>query len=238
MFYKISANGNDFIVVENNGDFHLENYQEIYSDVDGLILLSPSKVASSNFRIYNKDGSRAKMCGNGLLAATCYLRQIKGIEMKNFSFLTDIGFYNTGCEGDNYFAYFPDPIVLSLSTTGGVIDTGNLHLISLKNSIDTDELLLQSSIAQNQFNLHQIQKKDDNFYLMISLERGVGFTKCCGTGAVAVYKYLEVLDLIEGQLYLQTLGGLVKLIREEDMIKYTGHVKIIYEGRCYEKNIL
>lgn len=235
MFYKVSANGNDFILVEAGSGFQLDDYRDIYPDVDGLILLSPSKVCDSNFRIYNKDSSRAKICGNGLLAAACYLRRIKKIEKDSYTFLTDSGFFTAEASGENYSALFPDPLVLSLTETSGVIDTGNLHLISLRSPLDPDELIAQATLMQNQFNLHQLQKKDDNFYLMISLERGVGFTKCCGSGSVAAFKYLEAAGKLEGQLYLQTLGGLVRLRREEEQIRYTGHARIIYRGeRCEE----
>ncbi len=40
---------------------------------DGIILIEPSKVADAGMRIFNKDGSEGKMCGNGIRCVGKYL---------------------------------------------------------------------------------------------------------------------------------------------------------------------
>lgn len=40
---------------------------------DGLILIQPSKIAHARMEIYNADGSRAEMCGNGIRCLAKYL---------------------------------------------------------------------------------------------------------------------------------------------------------------------
>ena len=40
---------------------------------DGLVLIRPSSVADFKMEIYNADGSRAKMCGNGIRCVAKYV---------------------------------------------------------------------------------------------------------------------------------------------------------------------
>lgn len=40
---------------------------------DGIILIEPSEVADAKMRIFNKDGSEGKMCGNGIRCVAKYL---------------------------------------------------------------------------------------------------------------------------------------------------------------------
>ena len=40
---------------------------------DGLVLIKPSSVADFKMEIYNADGSRAKMCGNGIRCVAKYV---------------------------------------------------------------------------------------------------------------------------------------------------------------------
>ena len=40
---------------------------------DGLILICPSKVADFEMRMYNADGSRGEMCGNGIRCVGKYV---------------------------------------------------------------------------------------------------------------------------------------------------------------------
>ena len=65
--------GNDFVVVE--ADSNHRNWSELAVKMcdrhygvgaDGLLILSPSKVADFKMRIFNADGSESAVCGNGL----------------------------------------------------------------------------------------------------------------------------------------------------------------------------
>ena len=65
--------GNDFVVVE--ADSNHCNWSELAVKMcdrhygvgaDGLLILSPSKVADFKMRIFNADGSESAVCGNGL----------------------------------------------------------------------------------------------------------------------------------------------------------------------------
>ena len=72
-FTKMHGLGNDYVYV-NCFEEKVENPSKVAQIVsdrhfgigsDGLILICPSDVADFRMRMYNADGSRGKMCGNG-----------------------------------------------------------------------------------------------------------------------------------------------------------------------------
>ena len=73
--------GNDYIYI-NCFDQEVTNVEELsikYSDRhfgiggDGIILIKPSKVADFEMAMYNADGSRGEMCGNGIRCVGKYV---------------------------------------------------------------------------------------------------------------------------------------------------------------------
>ncbi len=83
-FTKMHGLGNDFILVDNLAGNALGNAdpadisrklcaRRFGIGADGLILIGPSKERDFTFTIYNSDGSRAQMCGNGMRCFALYL---------------------------------------------------------------------------------------------------------------------------------------------------------------------
>ena len=86
---KMHGIGNDYVYV-NCMDKELEKPEEISIAVsprhfsvgsDGLIMICSSDAADAKMRIFNADGSEAKMCGNGIRCVGKYLYD-KGIVNK------------------------------------------------------------------------------------------------------------------------------------------------------------
>ena len=80
-FTKMHGLGNDYIYVDGSKE-HIENPSDLavsLSDrhfgvgADGLILINPSKVADFEMEMYNADGSRGEMCGNGIRCVGKYV---------------------------------------------------------------------------------------------------------------------------------------------------------------------
>ncbi|MCI8326290.1 MAG: diaminopimelate epimerase, partial [Lachnospiraceae bacterium] len=81
--------GNDYVYV-NCFEEEVENPEELAKKVsdrhfgigsDGLILIKPSKVADFCMDMYNADGSRGEMCGNGIRCVAKYVYD-KGLTKK------------------------------------------------------------------------------------------------------------------------------------------------------------
>ena len=60
---------------------------------DGLILICPSDQADCRMEMYNADGSRGKMCGNGVRCVARYLYDYKKIRKQEIAVETDSGIH-------------------------------------------------------------------------------------------------------------------------------------------------
>ncbi|MBM7570934.1 diaminopimelate epimerase [Aquibacillus albus] len=110
-FTKMHGLGNSYIYVDLFA-FHLEEQQlaplamEV-SDVntgigsDGLILIQPSRVADVGMRIFNKDGSEGKNCGNGLRCVAKYAYEKGIVENRSFTIETKAGNVTAHVHGDS-----------------------------------------------------------------------------------------------------------------------------------------
>ncbi len=73
-FTKMHGIGNDYVYVDGSKE-HVEDPSGLSVRVsdrhtgigsDGLILINPSDCADFEMEMYNADGSRGRMCGNGI----------------------------------------------------------------------------------------------------------------------------------------------------------------------------
>lgn len=80
-FTKMQGLGNDYVYV-NCLQEKIKNPQEVAAYVsdrhfgigsDGLIMINPSEIADFEMEMYNADGSRSEMCGNGIRCVGKYV---------------------------------------------------------------------------------------------------------------------------------------------------------------------
>ena len=78
-FTKMHGLGNDYLYVYGAVPENIEALSKKLSErhfgagSDGMIYISPSKIADFQMRIFNADGSEAKMCGNGIRCVGKYV---------------------------------------------------------------------------------------------------------------------------------------------------------------------
>lgn len=78
-FTKMQGLGNDYLYVygevpENIADISVKlSDRHFGAGSDGMIYISPSPIADFKMRIFNADGSEAKMCGNGIRCVGKYV---------------------------------------------------------------------------------------------------------------------------------------------------------------------
>ncbi|GAB2544066.1 diaminopimelate epimerase [Gracilibacillus alcaliphilus] len=70
---------------------------------DGLILIHPTDQADVGMRIFNKDGSEGKNCGNGLRCVAKYAYEHHLVHAKQFTIETKAGNVTAAIHGDNQF---------------------------------------------------------------------------------------------------------------------------------------
>ncbi|XKE93327.1 diaminopimelate epimerase [Metaplanococcus flavidus] len=81
---KVHGSMNTFYMIDSDerddyGDLALQ-LCEIDQGVDGLLVILPSKSADAKMRVFNRDGSEASMCGNGLRCVARHVCEKLGIE--------------------------------------------------------------------------------------------------------------------------------------------------------------
>lgn len=98
-FVKMHGCGNDYVYINcfYQNVIDPENLSILLSDRrygiggDGIILINPSNKADAFMRIFNKDGSEGKMCGNGIRCVAKYLydvgisKDLKNIKIETLS---------------------------------------------------------------------------------------------------------------------------------------------------------
>ncbi len=92
LFEKLHGLGNDYLYFDvRSGEDEANNWPDLARHIcdrhfgvgaDGIILIGHSERADARMTIYNADGSRSEMCGNGLraLAKWLYDRGLAGVE--------------------------------------------------------------------------------------------------------------------------------------------------------------
>jgi diaminopimelate epimerase len=78
---------------------------------DGLILICPSSRADARMEMYNADGSRSEMCGNGIRCVAKYVYDHNIARRENLSIETDAGIK-----------------LLQLHVTGGAVDSVTVNM--------------------------------------------------------------------------------------------------------------
>ena len=90
-FTKMHGCGNDYIYfncfdkeIPDPSNLSIKLSDRRYSiGADGIILICKSDVADAKMRIFNKDGSEGKMCGNGIICVAKYLLDLNMIKDKH-----------------------------------------------------------------------------------------------------------------------------------------------------------
>lgn len=208
-FTKMHGLGNDYLY--HYGE--IESPQEISIKLsdrhfgigsDGIIIISPSEVADCKMRIFNADGSEAKMCGNGIRCVGKFvfdkgivnkthitvetLSGIRSLDLQTrdnraISASVDMGKV-VASEKTTIATSFGDISIMPVSVGNphGVIFTGdaeNAPLTTLGKEIENH------SFFPGGVNVEFVQVIAPNTLRMRVWERGSGITMACGTGACA-----------------------------------------------------
>lgn len=193
-YSKYSGAGNTFLFFDNRK----ENFPLTYvpslceqENVDGVILFEkPCKM-----RIFNRDGSEASMCGNGLRCFIRFLEEL-GIHQPLYQVETGAGILEASIVEEDVEVKMSDPHTLTwdlpLMGTLHFLNTGVPHAISFVEEIETLDLMeigpkirFHPHFGQAGTNATFATLKRGELHVR-TFERGVeGETLACGTGAVA-----------------------------------------------------
>lgn len=208
-FTKMQGLGNDFLVVcapvpEDVAPLSAALCHRHFGvGADGVIYISSSPVADCRMRIFNADGSEAKMCGNGIRCVGKYLYD-KGLVQKErltVETLSGVKTLTMKAQGGRVQRVAVDmgqavleKMYLPLNDgmgMGTLISVGNPHLVVFTQEVEDVPLFLWGPrIEQDErfpggVNVEFVQALGPQRLRMRVWERGCGVTLACGTGACA-----------------------------------------------------
>ena len=235
-FEKYHGLGNDFLITE---DLSIVGNSELIKSVcnrytgigsDGLIIVKKDPL---EMIFYNQDGTRGEMCGNGIRCFSyyCYnhnlldsnnfechtLDGVKHLEIKSYSpfivkvkmgeMIDKIESINIEFNGKQYLVYS--------------LNFGVPHVVIYTTEEITEELgkyISNHPYFVNKTNVNFVNIIDENNIKIITYERGVGFTKACGTGSCSSVVVSKKIGLVKNEVFVhQALGKLLITIEDNNI---------------------
>lgn len=261
-FTKMHGLGNDYLYVYGEVPDDIAELSQTLSErhfgagSDGMIYISPSSAADFKMRIFNADGSEARMCGNGIRCVGKYVYDKGYTDKKHLTIETQSGIRTLQLHVaggkvktvavDMGQAAVQPPLSLDIDGTEIVctpVSVGNPHAVLFVADAQAAPLTILGPKLEHhpQFpdgvNAEFVQVIEENHLRMRVWERGSGVTMACGTGACASaaaaiekgacrYDQPILVDLDGGTLEIQ--------IASDHTVTMTGPAETIYEGETVE----
>ena len=242
--------GNDFIVVEQVP--HASKLPALCDrnygvGADGVLVVNRHDGPRIEMVVYNADGSRPEMCGNGLRCVAWYAHHFLDLPTE-LTVQTDAGPRRCRVRVDEGTVEVDmGPAVVgdeSISWSSHdknwqiwPVDVGNPHAVVLEPMTDSEleslghELNAEGSPFADGVNLERVRVMGSSHLEVDVYERGVGRTMACGTGACAAAKAAETLGLLESDTVEVVLeGGALSIRLESDRVWMTGPVEHVFDG--------
>ena len=259
-FIKMHGAGNDYIYFDCliKQIEHPEKLAVVMSKrhfsvgADGIVLICPSKIADAKMRIFNADGSEAKMCGNAARCVGKLLYESGFIPRSRIRLETESGVrelfltikngqvdkisvdMGKGNVGEMFFFD-----VCGQKYEMREINVGNEHQVTFVPDVDFLELnkigrhFERNSRFLNGVNTEFCEILGRNHLKIRVFERGSGETLACGTGACAsalagiIAGYCDYGRLIK----IAMRGGELAVVCDENHnIRLLGDATKVFEG--------
>jgi|GEM_PF-3067191 len=226
-FIKMQAQGNDFVIFDGrsrplpelDGDFirRLAD-RRLGVGCDQLLVVLPSAKADAALRIYNNDGSEAENCGNGLRCIAQLLFEAGDAATLSIQ-LNDRMIEAERCEA-GIRVHMGGAKITDRTQAHVDVDMGNPHRVFFEAT--------EHFPADRNIEIVSGQIGDDVYADII--ERGVGHTPSCGSGACAI---AAAIWKLEGHSRPQTIhmpGGEVTVSGGPDDVRLEGAVSRVFAG--------
>ena len=257
-FTKMHGLGNDYLYVygevpENIAELSIKLSERHFgAGSDGMIYISPSDIADFKMRIFNADGSEAKMCGNGIRCVGKYVYDKGYTDKKKLTIETLSGIKTLDLQViggkvktvavDMGKAEVSENMTLSIDgdeVTCTPVSVGNPHAVIFVSNIDEAPLMTLGPKMEHHpafpdgVNNEFIEVVDSHTLRMRVWERGSGVTMACGTGACAstAAAIKNGYCSFDEDISVILDGGTLKIrISQDYSVTMTGPAEMIYEG--------
>lgn len=242
--HKYSGAGNTFLIVDDRDEnFPLEMVPSLCSsETDGLILWRNSLRADAEMVYFNRDGSSARMCGNGLRCFVHFLHDVGHSPHPRLIEICDQLLKVTGVF-PNVWIHLPTPKVLfwELKLSGHtlfVVDTGVPHaVVFAKDPINVVQegrkLRWDPYFGSAGVNVNFVWVDTPQKLRVRTYERGVeDETGACGTGSCAAAFVAHELGLSASRTQIQVRSGELLEVDLTQEVLLSGPTKKLAELKC------
>ncbi|MFU8805689.1 MAG: diaminopimelate epimerase [Bradymonadaceae bacterium] len=263
-FFKYHGLGNDFAVIA-AGQYGTQPDEvarlcDRHRGVgaDGIIFYDLSSLGDIDARmtIYNQDGSRPQMCGNGIRCLARHLVEVLGMKAGELRIATDAGLrvcqvvdrrrscwevaVNMG--EARWHLGAPEIVYEGQSLEWVSVNMGNPHAVVFEpRELDYIDRIgawanENKALFPEGVNVEFVRSPGDHRFEVVVYERGVGRTQACGTGACAVAVAAWRTGRVDsGQSVQVDLPGGTLLIEErDDRIWMTGEAAAVFHGEMQD----
>jgi len=204
---------------------------------DGLIIAIDDRVAPQ-FVLFNADGSRAEVSGNGLRCFAHAIAARRGVDALETLVATDAGdrsvrvtgaLLETSSVAVGMGAPNPGPSLEGIDLTAHLdfrqadtIDLGNPHVVIQVDDVRAHDMAVLGPTIEAHFlptgiNVHLVTPTDSGLRMAI-WERGVGVTAACGSGACAAAAIASLARPDETEFVVEMPGGSATVLVSDELV--------------------
>jgi diaminopimelate epimerase len=191
---------------------------------DGLIRATLDSGGVAVMELWNADGGRAEMSGNGISCLAQALVMAGAAAGPDVDIRTDAGRRVVRLE-DDVATVDMGEVTLKIDGEGVLVDVGNPHLVLR----DAGQDLVALGTAHADLNVELITPAGEHELAMRVHERGVGVTDACGTGAVASAVAGREWGLVGEHVVVVQPGGRTSVDLSGPTVRYS--VPVVYVAR-------
>lgn len=259
-FCKMQATGNDFIIVDclkKEFEYSYKLLSEFLCDrhfgvgADGVLFIEESNTADLKMRIFNKDGSEAKMCGNGIRCFAKYVYEHNILKKENFKIETisgikDVKLFIEGKTaikvkidmGEPEFNQNRKSVIID-NLEFFIVSIGNPHAVCFVQNLEEINIekigrkVENSKYFPDKTNVEFVEIINEKNIRLKVWERGVGKTLSCGTGACASSIICNEYKSTKSEINVDLEGGNLKVYynKENKKIYLEGDAKEVFVGK-------
>ena len=222
---------------------------------DQLLMVESANIKGVDFRyvIFNADGTEVSQCGNGARCFALYLQKKDltnknkiTVETNSGNLVLTINKDKSVCVEMGEPIFTPSEIPFIAQTQAieytlegqkmGVLSIGNPHAVIILNSLDKADIeLIATKLQHSDFfpegiNVGFMQILDGNEINLRVIERGVGETLACGSGACAAVIHGIQLGILEDKVKVHLKGGEALVEFSGNTVYLSGPGEFVYEG--------
>jgi diaminopimelate epimerase len=214
---------------------------------DGWLVVSKSEAADGAIELWNSDGSRSEISGNGTRCAAAFLIEA-GRAQENVQILTGAGLKHLRLlDRDGHRFSFEmnmgSAVIEKLRTAildydATILNVGNPQCAVFVEHFDFDWRALGAELERhwqfpNRTNVSFIKSIDEHTLDVRFFERGAGETMSSGTGSTGAAAAAFARGLVKNPVTVLTPAGPLNLRWEDEDILLAGPAEIIASGEFY-----